>query len=393
MKNKIRIKVIYRNYKPIHQIYYSFQEYPPEGVEYTIPSPNKKLKKLYPIYHKYGDSKFVKSIIKYFQQKIFEKPVNDEAFDLLHYAQILPSKIDKTSPPFVIDLEHAGALLNFSEGDKKEINGTKEILTNKKCKKIIPLTEAAYDTVMKFFGSEFNEIKEKVEVIYPSLPNFFKKYGDSPDYSIIEPSKDKLNLLFVGNGVYRKGLHEVLEALKRIGSSININLYVISNIDKELKNKYLLPNVKYFDPKFKKEEIIKKFYLPADIFIMPTHGDSLGMAFLDALSCGTPVITTRQFATPEIVKDRLNGLFVSSERLYFEKYDLPSRTTSRQYLLKEPEEILVQDIIDKVKMLYNDRELLDKLKENAVKDFNKGGKFSIEVRNKKLLKIYNEAIQ
>lgn len=52
------------------------------------------------------------------------------------------------------------------------------------------------------------------------------------------------------------------------------------------------------------------YYLSAaDIFVRPSRVEGLGSAFLDAMSCGLPVVATRAGGIPDIVKEGVNGVF------------------------------------------------------------------------------------
>jgi len=53
-----------------------------------------------------------------------------------------------------------------------------------------------------------------------------------------------------------------------------------------------------------------RFYSAGDIFAFPGIKESLGMVFLEAQSCGLPVVAFENGGIPEVVKDRKTGLLV-----------------------------------------------------------------------------------
>jgi len=55
-------------------------------------------------------------------------------------------------------------------------------------------------------------------------------------------------------------------------------------------------------------EHMYRFYSAGDIFIFPGIRESLGMVFLEAQSCGIPVIAFRNGGIPEVVRDGKTGL-------------------------------------------------------------------------------------
>jgi glycosyltransferase involved in cell wall biosynthesis len=54
-------------------------------------------------------------------------------------------------------------------------------------------------------------------------------------------------------------------------------------------------------------------YAEADVFCLPTRYESFGIAFVEAMWFGLPVIAPRHWAIPEIVDDRTTGFLVETE--------------------------------------------------------------------------------
>jgi glycosyltransferase involved in cell wall biosynthesis len=387
----IKVKIVYRNYKPLHDLYASLKIKPPQDISFIIPRPKKLLRQFYPFYLKFGDNPLVRSIISK-AQEIFFDIKDKEDVDVLHFAQIVLKDIP--TKPYVIDFEHAISLVNFLELDESIIQTVFQFLNNPLCKGILPFSGAAYRSLRYLFDNLDDEITKKIKVIYPALPNYYVLFKNQVDYSYVSPYPETFSLLFVGNSVYLKGLHELLVAFKYLESKYNdIELYVISDAPEHLKRRFSSERIKYFDPKFSHQDIIRKFYLPCDLFVLPTHADTFGMALLYALSCGTPVLATKQFATPEIIKPGHNGLLVQSNRLHLEDVPLPNRETAKKYHRAGTEEqLLVDGLIQQIEYLYLGRDILAKMSRQAVKDFEPGGKFSIDVRNAKLTCIYKSCL-
>ena len=55
-------------------------------------------------------------------------------------------------------------------------------------------------------------------------------------------------------------------------------------------------------------------YAGADAFVLPTYYDSCSLSVLEALACGTPVITTRQNGAAELYEDGREGFVLRSPR-------------------------------------------------------------------------------
>lgn len=55
---------------------------------------------------------------------------------------------------------------------------------------------------------------------------------------------------------------------------------------------------------------VLNIYRGSDMFILPTHQEALGQAFIEAMAAGLPVIGTRVGGVPELIEDGVNGLLV-----------------------------------------------------------------------------------
>ncbi len=82
-----------------------------------------------------------------------------------------------------------------------------------------------------------------------------------------------------------------------------------------------------------------------DVFILPTIGDSFGIVFTEAMSCGLAVIGARAGGVTEVIDHEVNGF------------------------LAEPNDL--NDVISVIKKLDEDREMLLKLQNNSIERFNK----------------------
>ena len=51
-------------------------------------------------------------------------------------------------------------------------------------------------------------------------------------------------------------------------------------------------------------------YRESDIFILPSENETFGQVFIEAMSCGIPVIGTKVGGIPEIISDSYNGYLV-----------------------------------------------------------------------------------
>jgi glycosyltransferase involved in cell wall biosynthesis len=117
------------------------------------------------------------------------------------------------------------------------------------------------------------------------------------------------------------------------------------------------------------------------------------MAILCALSCGKPVVTTDQFASRELVRDGENGLLVRSGRLLLNEVSMPDRAATQAFITRDADPLLIGELIEKLDSLCANRDILKRMSQAAVKDFEEGGKFSIGERNRKLGAAYEDCVR
>ena len=385
----INVKVIYRNYIPLNSPYFSLSDYPPKGIKFHIEKPKKFLSKFFWIYKRFKSYKLILFLSGLVESIFFKNTDSSDQFDYYYYIGIVPPKL--TPHKFVVDLEHIFFLTRNAtdEGSKEELL---DLLMQENCIAIAPISHAAKETLKLYLGERYKKIDKKVKVIYPSLPDYSEIYSKDISYEII-PADKKVKLLFVGKDSYRKGLYEVLEAFKILSLKYdNLSLFVVSDTPTELIESVKgLKNVFFFNPSFSSKEIITKFFLPSDIFVMPTHEDTFGMVYLEALSAGKPIVTTRQFATTEIGEDNVNALFLDNPPLFLDEDIFVKARFGKEYLLSEKDEkIIINELVAKLTKIFTHPQLLKDLTSNTRKEFNKGGKFNIEQRNKIYQEIFTE---
>jgi glycosyltransferase involved in cell wall biosynthesis len=98
-----------------------------------------------------------------------------------------------------------------------------------------------------------------------------------------------------------------------------------------------------------------------DIFVLPSLREGLGLAILEAMACGKPVIATNAGGIPEIVKDGVSGILVppkNSEALYMAMNELLNDREKREKMGRIGEKVYYEDfrtktMVEKIEDLYD----------------------------------------
>lgn len=206
--------------------------------------------------------------------------------------------------PWVVDLEHVGSFGAFHKEKVKRI--AIKFLKSNWCKKILPHSIAAKNSLINAWKINDRKILDKIEIMYPAINK----------RNIKKVKKDEISIGFLATrgAFYEKGGRELLEAFKILSKKYdNIRLIMKVKPPEEIIKRYSLPKVEFLTKHFNtREELFREFYEKIDIFVLPTYVDSFGYSLLEAMSVGLPLISTDIFAIPEIIEEGKNGLLVHS---------------------------------------------------------------------------------
>ena len=308
--------------------------------------------------------------------------------DLVYSSQqLLSAKL-----PWVVDFEYANALVDY--GDIRLARRfVQNRLTSKYCKKILPWSDWAKRTL--YHSLDCESFKEKIETVH---------FGMSPKDFVKKKENDKLRLLFVGStnpfnflNFEWKGGFEVVDAFLELSKKYEgLELVVRSWVPSEIREKcFHNPNIKMFYSPLSKDALAN-LYVSSDIVLFPAHLN-LGMAILEAMSYGLPVIARAVYDVPEAIKNMKTGILVSSPPEladYFSKVGEKRWRRKQNTLLgiRKCRPWLVKQIVEKASLLIEDTSLRRRIGQEARRLIEEG-EFSIKNRNQKLKRIFDEAIE
>ena len=205
--------------------------------------------------------------------------------------------------------------------------------------------------------------EEQVKVIYHGIDNsLFKIYNDI-ELTFELPKKF---ILSVGSIEPRKNLIGLLKAYNRLPIHIKNEYHLVLAGFKGWNNKEIMDlinkNKKYIHYLGYISDIeLAKVYNLASLFVYPSFYEGFGLPPLEAMACGTPVITSNVSSLPEVGGDAV---------VYCNPYD-------------------VDDIRDKIELVINNENLQ---KEMIQKGLKRVKQFTWEKSAEKHLKVFEEAL-
>lgn len=120
----------------------------------------------------------------------------------------------------------------------------------------------------------------------------------------------KLKLLYVGGLSQRKGISYVFETFEALKNQVELTVVGRGDIDGCPALKKALTQVRYI-PTLPHKEILK-LMSESDVLLFPSLFEGFGLVITEAMSQGTPVITTDRTCGPDIITNGIDGWIVEA---------------------------------------------------------------------------------
>ncbi|MEX2013172.1 MAG: glycosyltransferase family 1 protein [Candidatus Levyibacteriota bacterium] len=312
-----------------------------------------------------------------------------KSIDLVHYPYFepffltLPPKIGSKTVVTVHDLTPLVFPRNFPSGIKGRIKWHFQRSRLKKASAIITDSNSSKRDIVRF--TKFPE--NKIAVVYLAAGEEFKRLKTND--LRLEEVRRKYNLpskfaLYVGDVTWNKNLPVLIEAAKiakiplvMVGKAIvqkefdktnpwNQDLVRVQSIIKNQKHSVISPQSsitsQIFVLGFVPQDDLVVLYNLATVFIIPSLYEGFGLPILEAMSCGCPVVTSKEGSIPEVAGDAA---------LYVDAYDKAS-------------------ITEGIKEVFNSESLRKELSEKGLKQ---ARKFSWKKTAEETVKVYEKVIK
>lgn len=246
------------------------------------------------------------------EQISLPKAIEKESIELMHFTSNTASINIKC--PFIVTLHDIIYLEKwYSEGSLYQIAGHYYRRWN--VPKIAPKAEYIL-TVSEF---EKVQIQKALQIKFQKIKAVYNAYNQKfriiEDNEVLEAIREKYNLpnsfiFFLGNKAPKKNMKRVLEAYAKYCQEVEqpIELVVAESSEQDLKKilteinqPNLLANIVLTG--YVRHDELPAIYNLATLFLYPSLRESFGIPIIEAMACGTPVITSNTSAMPEVADD------------------------------------------------------------------------------------------
>ena len=123
-------------------------------------------------------------------------------------------------------------------------------------------------------------------------------------------SRSDLVLMFAGGDWERKGVPYIIEALSLL-TRPDVKLLIIGSGDEKFYGQLAeLKQVRGRIVFVSHSSVLREYYAASDVFVFPTIYEPFGLAIVEAMASGLPVITSRVAGAADLIIDGVNGILL-----------------------------------------------------------------------------------
>lgn len=257
-----------------------------------------------------GKPYVIKKYLTWLIQLTFTFLVKRKRYDIVHAHYVFPSGwfgrlFKKFSKAKLFVTAHGGDIDRMARKNQKIGSFTRDILRD--ADHII----AAGEKLKQDMVNDFQANPEKISVMSMGVNReLFKPMPKTEAKGKVGLSGENFDILFVGNIIKAKGLDELLTAFHQIYSKHpEARLHIFGEVKEPAFHEHLLSRMQtegmggiHFHSSVPQKELAV-WMAAADLFVLPSHMEGLGLVAVEAMACHTPVIATKVGGLAYLLED------------------------------------------------------------------------------------------
>ncbi len=269
-------------------------------------------------------------------------------YDVIHAHYYLSGLIAmKIGLPFIMSFHTLALMKNLVARDETEkedeIRIDAEMLLGENAKKVVANSESDVRYLQYLYGIP----EDRLTVIPPGVNTaLFRPIPMAQAREKLAVGADDKLIVFVGRIEPLKGIDMLLYATKIVATrnpTLKLCVCIVGgdisqpqiSWSKTLQSLNTIRHTLHLSASVtfvgqQSQEVLPYYYNSADIVVMPSHYESFGMAALEAMSCGVPVMTTNAAGISSFIDEKHSALITSVNNPLLLANQI-------EYLLKTPE--------------------------------------------------------
>ncbi len=172
--------------------------------------------------------------------------------------------------------------------------------------KIITISDHSKKDILR----NFNVSENKIETVYLGVNSKYRPSANNIKHVGKKYNITKNYILYFGNFNPHKNVETLLKAYRRLPGHLKSKYQLVlggrtdshcRELERWIKKLSIDSNVIFTD--FILEEDLPAIYGGASLFVFPSLYEGFGLPPLEAMACGTPVITSNKTSLPEVMGD------------------------------------------------------------------------------------------
>ncbi len=229
----------------------------------------------------------------------------ESGFDVWHlHTQALAFAIPRIRkrPGIVMSFDMVAPLLCSYRSESSTLGfrgyAQREAATLQAADKLIAWSQVAARAAQKFCGAG------EVCVVPPPVNRWFFDAGNRK--RTLKKKGAEIRILFVGNDWRRKGGEDLVAACDTMGKLHRLTV-ISGDAPAALQGR---PRTTILRDVTLQDDAFRRAFETADIFAMPSREEAFGIAVLEAMAAGLPVVTTRILALEQLIEDAVSGRLI-----------------------------------------------------------------------------------